>query len=141
VNAALEIHDSTLKGVERRGSSLTLVFEPGYVHRSEQRPGIDAGTGWNETVHVIVAGGEAHGNLTSLPEELSGGSLQCGVTTHENSVPIPLQFTGPVSLQLTCSSGLSVVVVGHSVSAALVGTGSYVEAFPGAPLNSAPGAG
>jgi len=140
MNAALEFHDSTLAAIERRGSVLTVVLDPGYVHKSEQRAGTEARTGWHHVVHLAFEGGEAHGDVSSLPEELWGGSLQCGDTPYPHLVPAPLQFTGTVSLQLTCLSGRSLAVVGRAVSVALVGVGTYVEEVPSAPLKAGPGA-
>ena len=130
MNAALEFHDSTLTGIERRGSFLTVVLNPAYIHKFEQRDGTEARTGWNHTVHLTVESGEANGNLSSLPEELESGSLQCGDTPYPHLVPVPLQFTGSVSLQLTCLSGHSLVVVGRAITVALVGAGKYVERVP-----------
>jgi hypothetical protein len=127
-----------LTAIERRGTFLVLVLAPGYVHKAGSDPS-GHGTGWHETVHITVPGGEAHGDLSSLPEELSSGSLQCGEAPYLGLVPVPFQFTGPVSLQLTGLSGHSLVVVGRAVSIALVGTGSYVEELPWPVPNSTPG--
>ena len=139
MNAALEFHDSTLTAIERRGAFLVLVLAPGYVHKA----GLDLsgpGTGWLETVHITVAGGEAHGDLTSLPETLSDGSLQCGESPYLGLVPVPFQFAGSVSLQLAGQSGRSVMVLGRAISITLVGTESYLEALPWPVQNSTPGA-
>jgi hypothetical protein len=50
-NAAVEIHDSTLERIEHEGDDIVAVFSA-YVHRSAGRPGIDAGSGWSQALHL-----------------------------------------------------------------------------------------
>jgi hypothetical protein len=50
-NAAVEIHDSTLESIETHSEVLVAMLSA-YVHRSSGRPGIDAGTGWSQTVRL-----------------------------------------------------------------------------------------
>ena len=138
MNAAVDFHDSTLTAIERRGDILVLVLAPAHVHK----PGTDPngpGTGWLETVHMSVTGAEVHGDLSNAPQELWEGSLQCGESAYPGLAPVPLEFTGSVSLQLTAQSGCTLTVVGQAISITIVGTGTLLEDLPWPVQDSGPG--
>lgn len=46
LNAAVEIHDSTLARIESSGDDVVGVIDA-YIHRSAARPGVDRRTGWS----------------------------------------------------------------------------------------------
>ena len=43
MNSVVELHDSTLAGIEPVGNEIVVRLAPAYFHRSEGRPGIDPG--------------------------------------------------------------------------------------------------
>lgn len=130
-NAALELHDSTLESVEHEGNVLIARFSA-YIHRSSGAPGVDAGTGWSQSVHFRLGGARVKGSLGSLPMKLLGGRIVVSGRVFDNLVPIPLIDSGPVSVQLQGSNRVELVIDGEGVEANLVGPAKYVEPFPGA---------
>jgi len=130
-NVALELHDSTLESVEHEGALLIARFSA-YIHRSSGAPGVDAGTGWSQSVHFRVGRARVRGSLGSLPMELLGGRLVVSGRVFDNLVPMPLIDSGPVSVQLQGRNSLELVIEGEGVEANLVGPAKYLEPFPGA---------
>jgi hypothetical protein len=130
-NVALELHDSTLESVEHEGHVLIARFSA-YVHRSSGAPGVDAGTGWSQSVHFRIGGARVKGSLGSLPMELLGGRLVVSGQVFDNLVRMPLIDSGLVSVQLQGSNSLELVIDGEGIEANLVGPAKYLESFPGA---------
>jgi hypothetical protein len=83
-NAAVEIHDSTLERIEPRGPDLVAIIRA-YVHRSTGRPGIDAGTGWVQTVHLHFPMATSTGSMAAIPMELLDGRLILSGKTFDNA--------------------------------------------------------
>ena len=54
-NRAVEIHDSAIDQIILEGSVAVLRFPKVYIHSSEGRPAIDAGTGWTQEAVIRVA--------------------------------------------------------------------------------------
>jgi hypothetical protein len=129
-NAAVELHDSQLERIERRGGDCTLVLTA-YVHRSRGKPGVDSGSGWSQTVHFHVTGAHLEGATPVFPLRLAGGRLAARELQLTNLVPVPSSFTGPVRLELAGEGGESVRVLGEVAELALVGEARYVDEFPG----------
>ena len=130
-NAGVEIHDSVLDRLERRGSTLLATLSPAYIHRSPGRPGVDPGTGWSGAAVFRFLGGEADGTAQSLPCELSSGELHYAGGVYENVIPVPLSLTGAVELHLRDFQGGQVVLLGQGLEVSLAGPGTFVEEFPG----------
>lgn len=129
-NVDIEIHDSTLEGIT--DSSETLVAEiSAYVHRSPGRPGIDAGTGWSQTLHLRFLRGRASGDEDTVPLKLLAGHLEVSGERFENMIPMPVNRSGPARLELQGWNGMRIVIEGDSVEAALIGDARYIEDFPG----------
>lgn len=55
-NRLIELHDSDVLDVTLDGDDVVIAMSA-YVHESEGRPGIDAGTGWTQPVRVTVIEG------------------------------------------------------------------------------------
>jgi hypothetical protein len=46
MNSLIELHDSRVSNVTRGAGTVTIRFDPPYLHNSEGRPAVDPGTGW-----------------------------------------------------------------------------------------------
>ena len=87
-NRAIEFHDSTFNGVERESADLALRFSAAYIHQSEGRPGIDAGSGWVQELRLLISDASLSGEILGLPGNLSDGSISLDDRRFD-TVPIP----------------------------------------------------
>jgi hypothetical protein len=126
----IEIHDSDLETVTVTDGNIVLELAPAYIHVSDGRPGIDAGTGWIQNAVIRVRGGELLGSIKELPCTLWDGHLKVSDELFDNLVPIPLDSAGNIELQLTSISGESLQVRGNRITLELLGEPRYIEKFP-----------
>ena len=127
----IEIHDSELKTVTVTDGNIVLELSPAYIHMSDGRPGIDAGTGWLQNAVIRVRGGELVGSINELPCTLWDGHLTVSDESFDNLVPIPLDSAGDIELQFTSISGESLQVRGEGITLELLGEPRYIEDVPG----------
>jgi hypothetical protein len=130
MNGAIEIHDSYLTSVAEHGDMLKLHLSA-YIHRSEGRPAVDAGTGWTQGVILVFGDWIMEGSITEWPADLYDGTLEIDGEASENIIPIPLDRKGTIQLTLKPKSDDPIVVRGNSVRLELEGVAEYVEDFPG----------
>jgi hypothetical protein len=127
----IEIHDSELKTVTVTDGNIVLELSPAYIHMSDGRPGIDAGTGWLQNAVIRVRGGELLGSINELPCTLWDGHLTVSDESFDNLVPIPLDSAGNIALELTSRSGETLRVRGDRITLKLLGEPKYIDDFPG----------
>ena len=134
-NRAIEIHDSTLDCITLEAGVAVLHFPRAYIHSSEGRPAIDAGSGWTQeavirigNAHIIGKFSQESCEANSGSHHLSGGSLWIDGSVSDNLIPIPLDVQGDIELTLECWRDV-VHVRGNSARLELVGTAEYVEEF------------
>ena len=134
-NRAIEIHDSALDRITLEGDVAVLHFPQVYIHSSEGRPAIDAGSGW--TQEAVIRIGDAHidGKFSQESREayggthhLSDGSIRINRSVSDNLIPIPLDVQGDIELTLACWGDV-VHVHGNSARLELIGKAEYVEEF------------
>jgi len=128
-NRAMEFHDSTFDGVEREGTELALRFSAAYIHESEGKPGLDAGSGWIQELRLHISDASLSGEIHDLPCNLWDGAISLGDERFDNSVPIPLDYRGRVEVNLEQDGKLT--VVGSRLRVELLGEPKYVEQYPG----------
>ena len=135
-NRAIETHDSAVDQITLEASVAVLHFPEVYIHSSEGRPAIDAGTGWTQEAVIRVANAHIEGKFSQESRDahggdahyLSGGSLSINGSVSDNLIPVPLDVQGDIELTLECWGDL-IRVHGNSVSVELIGTAKYVEEF------------
>jgi hypothetical protein len=135
-NRAIEIHDSALDQIALEGGVAVLHFPQVYIHSSEGRPAIDAGTGWTQEAVIRIGNARIEGELSQesraayggYAHYLSDGSLGINGSVSDNLIPIPLDVRGDIELKLECW-GEVVRVHGTSAQLELIGTAVYVERF------------
>ena len=135
MNSVVEIHDSVLASVSLLGSDLVLHLAPAYVHCSAGRPGIDPATRWVQDLDLVISDASAESLPSDLPAELSDGSFVVGEARWDNTIPLPLGVTAPVSLTATTNQGELLAVRGSGASVVTRGELRYIEAYPGAAGN------
>lgn len=130
MNRAIELHDTRVGRIETIDDAVVVELSPAYVHKSEGRPGWDAGTGaWQHAVLRFV-GGSIEGDRPTLPEDLWTGTLRVGDHESPNLIPIPLPI-GPAELRLSFVMGDELAIHGESIALELVGEEFDEEEGPG----------
>jgi hypothetical protein len=129
MNSAIELHDSLIGQIQQIGRDVLVEFSPAYVHKSQGRLGIDAGSGWSQDARLTLTGALVSGKAPALPESLWEGSLHVGGLEHDNLLPVPLKASGAVEVRLVFISGHEVVVSGDAIELELIGEARYVEEY------------
>jgi hypothetical protein len=129
VNTEIEIHDSRVSEITQRDGTVIVHFLPAYLHRSEGRPGFDAGTGWSQEALLIFAEASVSGGLPDWPCDMMDGDLIVDGERHANSIPVPFETTAVAELRLICDAIHTVTVRGGGVRLELVGEPRYVDEF------------
>jgi len=135
-NQVIEIHDSALDRISLEGDMAVLHFPEVYIHSSEGRPTIDAGTGWTQEAVIRIGAAQIEGEFSPESREAYGGyahylydgSLAIDGTISDNLIPIPLDVQGEIELTLECW-GYIVRVHGRSAKLELIGKAKYVEEY------------
>jgi hypothetical protein len=133
MNEAIELHDSELVTVSSMGDSTVLSFCPAYIHRSEGRPGIDAGTGWTQAVTLTIRGASGFSPV-ALPATVSTGWLRIGGDLRRNVIPAAGTFEGPIEFSAVVFAKEftikgDIIIRGSHLTIASQGEPSYVEDF------------
>ena len=129
MNTIIELHDSRVTDLTTHDGVVIVHFLPAYFHSSEGRPGFDSGTGWVQEARLIFTNAVATGIAPELPCDVIDGQLVIGEGRHENTIPVPLDFTGLTDLSLIFDSIHMVTIKGLGVRLELLGDPSHVEEF------------
>ena len=119
--------------VELRSSETTLhmIFEPAYVHRSEGRPGIDAGSGFLQPAEIVFSGAKDTEKDGPCSGAISEGLVTVGGKRYDSVLPLPFDATGKVSAEFTFASGAVLSVTAAGVSCASTGPAVLVDGYEG----------
>jgi hypothetical protein len=129
-NRAIEIHDSVLASIDKKGDRIEIGLGPAYVHQSPGIPGIDPGTGWVQAVTLVLEGGSVEGQVEEFPCDLTDGTLTIDERTSPNMLVLPLNQTGKIILTLQAMwSGNVITFRGNRIFAIMNGEPEYVENF------------
>ena len=107
---------------------MTLRFSAAYIHESNGKPGLDAGSGWIQEARLHIAGASLSGEIPELPRDLWDGSIRLGDELYQ-MIPIPLDHYGAVEINLEQNG--KITVVGTDARLELVGEPTFIEEFPG----------
>lgn len=135
-NRVIEIHDSAVDRIALEDGAAVIHFPSVYIHQSDGRPGIDAGTMWVQEAILRISQAEIEGAFVVAWDVWGGdmvylydGALRMGDVRLDDEIPIPLQFKGDAELLIE-SCGESIRVRGKGAVLELVGDAKYVEEFP-----------
>ena len=131
MNSALELHDSKVAAIRKVGGALHVEFGSAYVHRSEGRPAIDAGSGYTQPAEMIFSEAEYSERDGACVGAISDGVIATEGARFENLVPLPFSALGHVSATITFASGAVLQVKGRGVSCVPTGPAQFVEAYDG----------
>ncbi len=127
-NAAIELHDSILQGIERCDGDITLVIKA-YVHRSPGRPAVDPGAGWSQLVQLRFLKGDATVNVKTFPVTILDGCLVQSDAVFCNLIPLPIQHGRKSQMQLEFANGESVLVSGEGLVELHTGQPIFIEKY------------
>ena len=112
-NRVIEIHDSELDEITFDGADAILHFPHVYIHASDGRPAVDAGTGWSQRAALRIGNARVEGSFSRESREaydgvhvLSRGDLTVNGAASSNLIPIPLDVHGSVELSLNVGTTL-----------------------------------
>jgi hypothetical protein len=129
VNAAVELHDSDVVAIEPAAGTV-VVRLMAYVHRSDGRPGFDAGSGWSQLVELVFADGVVEERPAALPCTLDEGCVSGGAE-FAGIVPLPASVSLAVRLEARGLYGERLAVRGTRLEVIAVAEGTFIESFPG----------
>ena len=135
MNSAIELHDSECLAVEAGREGTGSVLLDAYVHRSEGRPGCEAGEGGIQRVRMIFENMKVDGLIGDLPAYIYEGSLTTGDAVLDNMIERPGSFPGEASFKVMLSEDARILTVSGTKMTLVVETEfRYVERFnPGDP--------
>ena len=132
-NAAIELHDSKVAEIAEKDGSVTVRFKSVCLHKSDGRPGHDAGSCWTQSARLVFTQASFSGCLPELPCTVIGGRLDAGESLGDGLIQVPLDVSGPVELSLVFDNVHSVIIRGRGVSLKMSGKTRYVEDFKPSP--------
>lgn len=131
MNRIIELHDSSVDGIESIGSTCVIRFRPAYIHRSAGLPGFDRGTGWVQDVDIVLENVSSRVGFPKFPCDLSDGSCVIDGVLFENEIPFPVDVSGDIRVSFETQSGEKLVINATRITSNPVGDATYVEEFPG----------
>ena len=131
MKAALEFHGSDVVEVRHADTTLQMIFEPAYIHRSEGRPGIDSGSGFLQPAEIVFTGAKF-----TEKEPPSQGAIAEGIVTvsgkrFDSVLPVPFAGAGKVTAEFTFESGAVLSITATGVSCASTGPAVLVDGYDG----------
>jgi hypothetical protein len=131
MNKAIELHDTSIVEILISVDGISIRFAPAYLHLSEGRPGVDAGTGWTQDAILFVANATVIGKVPPLPCVLESGCLAVGNHSSDNMIALPLETSEPLTFTANFMHlDFRIDVEGSGGKLELLGTPRYVERFP-----------
>jgi hypothetical protein len=128
MNEMIDLRDSKVLALSWADGAAIILFRPVHVHRSEGRPGVDAGTVWLQEVMLTVTDAliSAHGKLPAI---VNDGSLSIGAEVHKNLIPAAGVFAGEITLELTLNGTEHLKLKCDQLMITLTGEAEYLEKF------------
>lgn len=128
MNEMIELHDSELVAISWADGVAIILLRPVHLHRSEGRPGIDAGTVWLQEAMFTVTDAtiSAHGKL---PATVRDGSLRIGTEVRENLIPAAGVFIANIELKLVLDGSDHFTVKCEQLMVTLTGEAAQLEKF------------
>ena len=131
MKSALEFHDSDVVELRPSETTLHIIFEPAYVHRSEGRPGVDAGSGFLQPAEIVFSGAKFTEKDGPCAGAISEGLITIAGKRYDSVLPLPIDVTGKVSAEFTFESGAVLSVTATGVSCASTGPAVLVDGYEG----------
>ncbi len=131
MKAALEFHDSDVTELRHADSTLQMVFEPAYVHRSNGRPGVDAGSGFLQPAEIVFTGAHFTEKDGPCKGSIAEGLITVSGKRFDSVLPLPYEGKGKVAAEFTFESGAVLSVTATGVTCASTGPAELVDGYDG----------
>ena len=99
MNEQIELHDSVLKRLFVDGGQVVAVLDA-YIHRSEGKPGVAPGTGWRQSIRLVMENATISGTVPAGEADVWDGELIIGIQVLSNMIPVSGTDHGPIKLRL-----------------------------------------
>jgi hypothetical protein len=131
MNAVIELHDSEIETLKYAKNEIR-VFLSVIIHESDKRPGFDSGTVYEQKAEMLFQGEcKLVGKIKEYPVLISDGILKVDDLCWENLVPISLDKTGKIKLNIIPRDiSDEIIITADRVSLKLIGDPKYLEKFP-----------
>lgn len=133
MNEMIELHDSQLVAFSWADGVAIILLRPVHVHRSEGRPGVDAGTVWLQEAMFTVTNA-AVSALGKLPARVLDGSMRVGIEMRKNLIPSAGVFVADIELKLSLQGADHLTVRCDQLMVTLTGQAEFAENFEPAKL-------
>jgi hypothetical protein len=127
-NASIELHDSDLDGIDQGPTSLSLRLRA-YVHRSDGKPGVNAGTAWCQAATVTLSNARLDTQSIELPATIYDGHVQIGGDDYY-LIPCPFAREADTSFSLIFCNGDRLRITATGFTVAFSGKPEFVEDVP-----------
>jgi hypothetical protein len=131
LKSALEVHGSDVVELRPSETALQMIFEPAYVHRSEGRPGVDAGSGFLQPAEIVFTGAKYTEKDGPCTGAIAEGLVTVAGKRFDSVFPLPHSATGNVTGEFTFESGAVLSITATGVSCASTGPAVLVDGYDG----------
>ena len=128
INRCIEFHDSKLVAISTVGGVARIELNA-YVHASEGRPAVDAGTGWTQRLVIEIHDAAVRAQPHDLPLWILDAELRLEGQAFENILPLPFDGPGQVLLVATGANDSRLEVSGTTIRVTYLAEPIYVEDF------------
>ncbi len=125
----LEFHDSTLIAVVARETQVELLLDA-YIHRWKRLDADWRGTGWMQSVRIVVDNAIGPVGAPLLPIEIADGRVQLGTAAPGDPVRLPLHASGRIGIWLQLTSAGVVALTGTAMRIEAAGDARFIEELP-----------
>lgn len=129
MNAAIEFHDSTVSEISVFDGTAIVHFNPAYIHKSDGRPGRDAGTGWLHEARLLVEAAVVIGDSPDFPCKIASGEVLENGNRHDGLIQLPFETNSAVEVRLLWATSDSTSIKGSRARVELVGEPRLVEEY------------
>lgn len=131
MNRALEFHDSTIASVTANDNSLTVHFDPAYIHQSIGIPGESPGDGFLQSAEMVFSNATWTMPLPEVNQWISDGSLTIDGKRFSNGISVLFSAAGAVTAEFVLTSGEILTISAIAVRCDVRGEAKWIESFPG----------
>jgi hypothetical protein len=125
----LEFHDSILTAIGARDTQVELLLDA-YIHRWERLNDDWRGTGWMQSVRIVMDNAIGPVVVSLLPREIADGRMQLGTAPSTNIVRLPLQASGRIGIWLQLTTAEVVDLTGSAVCIEATADARFIEELP-----------
>jgi len=119
---SIELHDSDLSAIIKKGGDIYLFLTPAYIHRD--------GKGWTQNVEIIVHEATMQPKELTFPVTIDDGFMRTKLGPYHNLLNIPFAVDGSVTLKLELMSGEVITIKGNGIGHDFKGEAVFIENGP-----------